>query len=113
MDQPWIKALQQVDLREVMKSTTTDPANKMTPKRWESIPQTNGNRIIARVFDDSPGLRLVCQVMVRKETMQEDLANAKGIEALPDLVEALEFYTTGKQDNGALAKAVLQKAGLL
>jgi hypothetical protein len=37
-------------------------------------------------------------------------ANARPVAAVPEMLEALEFYATGKQDDGALAKAVLRKA---
>jgi hypothetical protein len=61
---------------------------------WEEIPQHGAGPMIARRFDtgnqmNPTGLRLICHVMQRRDSLLTDEANAALIAAAPDLYEAL------------------------
>jgi hypothetical protein len=64
---------------------------------WEEIPQHGAGPMIARRFDtgnqmNPTGLRLICHVMQRRDSLLTDEANAHLIAAAPDLYEALAGY---------------------
>lgn len=72
---------------------------KHTPGPWEVIPQHGAGPMIARRYETgkqmSPtGLRLVCHVLQRGSSLQQDVANSRLIAAAPELLEAGERLIT-------------------
>lgn len=72
---------------------------KMTPGQW--IIHPDDHAIWLAVVNESGNV--IASVCTK--------ADAQAIAALPYLIEALQYYATGKPDDGAWAKAVLKKAG--
>ncbi len=68
---------------------------KHTPGPWIEVPQNGSGPMIARSYAtgkqmNPTGLRLVCHVLQRGSSFDEDKANASLIAAAPDLLKALE-----------------------
>ena len=69
--------------------------SKYTSGPWTKVPQNGSGPIIAHEFDTGKqmhprGLRLICHVLARGSSADEDAANASLIAAAPDLLEALK-----------------------
>lgn len=65
-----------------------------TPGPWSIVPQNGVGPMIAREYEtgkqmNPKGLRLVCHVLARGNSLPEDEANARLIAAAPDLLAAL------------------------
>lgn len=72
---------------------------KATPREWKQIPQNGAGPLIAHPFEtgkqmNPTGLRLICHMLQRGDSLEQDKANAEliaeGISALPTLLDALE-----------------------
>lgn len=66
-----------------------------TPGPWEEIPQHGAGPMIAHKYATGKqmnpiGLRLVCHILMRGNSMDEDQANARLIAAAPELYAACE-----------------------
>lgn len=93
-----------------------------TPSPWEAIPQHGAGPMIAHPFEtgkqmNPTGLRLVCHMLQRGSSLEEDQANAKLIAAAPEMAEALHMLVClidpdNFQQAFDKATAVLAKAGL-
>ena len=62
---------------------------KHTPGPWARVPQTQGGDLIAREYFtgkqmNQRGLRLVCFMLARADSFEEDEANARLIAAAPE-----------------------------
>ncbi len=69
--------------------------SKHTPAPWIEIPQSNGSRMIALEYEtgeqNNPKcLRLIANVIARKDTLLIDEANARLVASAPELLEALK-----------------------
>lgn len=69
-------------------------AGKFTPGPWEQVPQNGAGPIIAHRYDTGlqmkpTGLRLICHMLERNSSLDQDKANARLIAAAPDLLAAL------------------------
>ena len=63
---------------------------KFTPGPWTQVPQSNGSVMIARRYETGNQsapckLRLVSNVLARRDTIKEDEANANLIAAAPEM----------------------------
>lgn len=63
-----------------------------TPGIWERVPQSQGGDLIAHRFEtgnqmNPMGLRLVCFMVARGNSLKEDEANANLSTAAPDLLD--------------------------
>ena len=77
--------------------------SKHTPGPWSQVPQSDGSTLIARRYETGNqmkpmGLRIVGFTMARKDSLQEDEANARLIAAAPELLEALKDMLDGHED---------------
>lgn len=77
--------------------------NTHTKGPWAIVPQSAGGPMIAHPFDTGKqmnprGLRLICHVLTRGNSIAEDDANARLIAASPDLLEALQRITDSAND---------------
>lgn len=81
---------------------TTEQKPKHTPGTWK-IEETNTNGAFTDIVSDNGWL--VAEI---EPNNPEAEANAKAIAQVPAMIEALEYYSRGPWDNGALAKAILK-----
>lgn len=70
-----------------------------TPGPWKEIPQNGAGPMIAHEFETGKqmnpvGLRLICHVLQRGNSLEQDRANARLLAAAPDLLEALVALLT-------------------
>jgi len=101
-------------------------AHKHTPGEWEIIPQNGGSPIIGRRFNTGNqmnpiGIRLVCQVFARGNSIQEDDANARLIAAAPTMYSALldaikaidgDFAFESERHDALMASAINMRAAI-
>ena len=91
---------------------------KHTPVPWILVPQGNGSYIVAHEFETQnqmhpKGLRLICTVFARGDSLKEDIENARLIAAAPELLEALKevvAISDRKHNAWDKAKTVIAKA---
>jgi hypothetical protein len=97
-------------------------APKFTPGPWVQVPQHGAGPMICHEYKtenqmNPTGLRLVCHILQRRDSLEQDEANAALINAAPELYEALEwaldrisFAGLGEGDYYQQACAALRKA---
>ena len=71
--------------------------NKHTPGPWDVIPQGANGPLIARQYEtgqqlNPKGLRLVCHVLTRRDSLSQDEANARLLAAAPDLLALVKEW---------------------
>ena len=77
-----------------------------TPGPWADIPQNGAGPMIAHKFEtgnqiNPTGLRLICHMLQRGNSLEQDEANARLIAAAPELYAALvAILDAAKTDRG-------------
>ena len=79
--------------------------SKHTAGPWTLVPQSNGASMVAHEYEtgkqmNPKGLRLISMMLARRDSLQEDEANARLIAAAPDLLEALRDIAAVSSDPG-------------
>jgi hypothetical protein len=94
-----------------------EPGATHTPGPWEIIPQHGAGPMIAHPFEtgnqmNPRGLRLVCHVLARGNSLAQDDANARLITAAPDLLAALQLAVIRDEtlENNAMVMAAIKRA---
>ncbi len=90
---------------DVKSAETPSPAHKSghsesghTDGPWTAVPQSDGSAMIAHEYETGnqmrpKGLRLVCHVLTRGNSLKQDEANARLIAAAPELYALLVELT--------------------
>jgi hypothetical protein len=104
--------------------TNTPSKTAHTPGPWTIVPQSGAGPMIAHPYEtgnqlNPHGLRLVCHVLARYNSLEQDNSNARLIAAAPDLLQSLKLCVARLEEyqdaEGGIAlefaRAAITKAG--